>query len=58
MVESAHIAREATDTLSLWNLWLFFVPGYGIIWASMIWANRKRGKAIEDPELYQFHGKK
>jgi Putative protein-S-isoprenylcysteine methyltransferase len=44
--------------LGLWNLWLFFVVGYGIIWVSMIWANRKRGKSIEDPELYQFHGKK
>jgi Putative protein-S-isoprenylcysteine methyltransferase len=44
--------------LGLWNLWLFFVVGYGIIWASMIWANRKRGKSIEDPELYKFHGKK
>lgn len=44
--------------IHVWNLWFFFVPGYGIIWASMIWANRKRGKPIEDPELYKFHGKK
>ena len=44
--------------IGVWNLWLFFVPGYGIIWASMIWVNRKRGKPIEDPELYKFHGKK
>ena len=44
--------------LGLWNLWLSFVLGYGIIWALMIWANRKRGKSIEDHELYKFHGKK
>ena len=45
--------------LELYNLWLFFVPGYGAIWASMIWASRKRGKPIEDPEFYQMaDGKK
>ena len=44
--------------LGLYNLWLFFVPGYGIIWAFMIWSDRKRGKPIEDRELYNFHGKK
>lgn len=44
--------------LNIWNLWVFFVLGYGIIWASMILASRKRGKPIEDPELYKFHGKK
>ncbi len=35
----------------IWNLWVFFVPGYGAIWAAMLWANRKRGKPIEDPEF-------
>ena len=40
--------------LGLWNLWLLFVPGYGITWALMIWADRKRGKPIEDRELYQM----
>ena len=44
--------------VGIYNLWLFFVLGYGVIWASMGWANRKRGKPIEDPELYKFHGKK
>jgi len=44
--------------IGVWNLWLFFVLGYGVIWASMGWANRKREKPIEDPELYKFHGKK
>ncbi|MDO9575467.1 MAG: hypothetical protein Q7J55_02955 [bacterium] len=42
----------------IWNLWLFFVLAYGIIWALMILANRKRGKAIEDPEFYQISGGK
>ena len=44
--------------VEFWNLWLFFVLGYGTIWFSMILANRRRGKPIEDPELYKFHGKK
>lgn len=44
--------------IGIWNLWLFFVPGYGIIWASMILADRKRGKPIEDPEFYQISGGK
>ena len=44
--------------LGLYNLWLFFIPGYGIIWALMIWSDRKRGRPIEDRELYNFHGKK
>ena len=38
---------------TIWNLWVFFVPGYGVIWAAMIRANRKRGKPIEDPEFYK-----
>lgn len=41
-----------------YNIWLFFVIGYGIIWASMIWAGKKRGKPIEDPELYKRPGVK
>ena len=40
--------------LGLWNLWLFFIPGYGLIWALMIWANRKRGKPIEDTDFYKM----
>lgn len=44
--------------IGIWNLWLFFVLGYSIVWASMIWANRKRGKPIEDPEFYQMTGGK
>ncbi|MCK4255840.1 isoprenylcysteine carboxylmethyltransferase family protein [candidate division WOR-3 bacterium] len=44
--------------LGIWNIWLFFVLGYGIIWASMIWADRKREKPIEDPEFYQMPGGK
>ena len=44
--------------LGLYNLWLFFVPGFGIMWVLMTLADRKRGKPIEDRELYNFHGKK
>ena len=44
--------------VGFFNLWLFFVLGYGIIWASMAWADKKRGKPIEDPEIYALQGKK
>jgi len=44
--------------LGFYNLWFLFVLGYGIILASMAWANQKRGKPIEDPEVYELHGKK
>ena len=44
--------------VGFYNLWLLFVLGYGIIWVSMAWANRKRGKSIEDPEIYELKGKK
>ena len=44
--------------IGILNLWLFFVPKYGIIWALMILANRKRGRPIEDPEFYQRPGGK
>ena len=44
--------------VGFFNLWIFSIPGYGIIWALMVWANKKRGKLIEDPELYTFCGKK
>lgn len=35
------------------HLWLYLVIGYAIIWAAMIWADRKRGQPIEDVGLYQ-----
>jgi len=35
------------------NLWLYLVIGYAIIWAAMIWADKKRGQPIEDVGLYQ-----
>ena len=44
--------------IGIWNLWLFFVLGYSIIWALMIWANRKRGEPIEDAEFYKMPGGK
>lgn len=44
--------------VGFYNLWLFLVLGYAIIWASMAWANRKRGKPFECPEIYELYGKK
>lgn len=41
--------------LHLFNLWLPFVAGYAVIWISMAYANRRRGKPIEDPEMYKLH---
>lgn len=35
------------------NLWIFYILGYGCIWAGMILADKKRGKRIEDPETYR-----
>lgn len=42
----------------LTNLWLFLIIGYGIIWAAMIFADRRRRKPIEAPELTDYSGKK
>jgi len=44
--------------LGIWNIWIFFIPGFGIIQLAAMWANRKRGDPIEDPEAYEAHGKK
>ncbi|QGY47584.1 DUF1295 domain-containing protein [Maribellus comscasis] len=41
-------------TISFFNLWFFVVMGYVIIWAYMPVVNKKRGKPIEDPELYNY----
>jgi protein-S-isoprenylcysteine O-methyltransferase Ste14 len=35
------------------HLWLYLVIGYAVIWAAMIWADKKRGQPIEDVGLYQ-----
>ncbi len=43
-------------SVGFFHLWFFFVVGYGIIWASMIWANKKRGAPIEDPAIYEQKG--
>ncbi len=42
----------------LCNLWIFACIGYALIWIGMIWANRKRGAPIEDPEIYSFSDRK
>ncbi|MFX1520365.1 MAG: methyltransferase family protein, partial [Promethearchaeota archaeon] len=40
--------------LGPYNLWIFLAVGYGLIWALMIYVNRKRGVIpIEDPEFYE-----
>lgn len=44
--------------LGVWNLWIFVVLGFGTIRVGMIWAERKRGQPIEDPEAYQIFGRK
>lgn len=44
--------------VGFWNLWLPFLLGHAVIWASMAWADRKRGKPIEDPEIYKLADKK
>jgi protein-S-isoprenylcysteine O-methyltransferase Ste14 len=44
--------------LGIWNLWIFFVLGFGSIRLGMVWAERKRGQPIEDPEAYQIYGKR
>ena len=44
--------------LGVWNLWIFVVLGFGTIRVGMIWAERKRGQPIEDPEAYQIYGKR
>ena len=38
--------------IGLFNVWLCMVAGYGIIWATMVWVDKKRGVPIEDPALY------
>jgi protein-S-isoprenylcysteine O-methyltransferase Ste14 len=40
------------------HLWLYLVIGYAVIWAAMIWADKKRGQPIEDVGLYQRIDKK
>ena len=45
-------------SFSFFNLWLFVVIGYAIIWAYMPIINKKRGKPIEDPELYNHASKR
>ncbi len=33
------------------NLWLFYIAGYAITYPLWLWADRKRRKPFEDPEL-------
>jgi protein-S-isoprenylcysteine O-methyltransferase Ste14 len=52
------VKSKREKMLGVWNLWIFFVLGFGTIRLGMIWAERKRGQPIEDPEAYQIYGKK
>jgi protein-S-isoprenylcysteine O-methyltransferase Ste14 len=52
------VKSERERMLGVWNLWIFFVLGFGTIRLGMIWAERKRGQPIEDPEAYRIYGKK
>ncbi|MFH0736517.1 MAG: methyltransferase [bacterium] len=44
--------------IGIYNLWILFVPAYGIIWLTMIKINKKRGIPIEDPKLVGLYGKR
>ena len=33
------------------NLWLFYIGGYAIVYPLRLWAEKKRGSPFEDPEL-------
>jgi len=37
--------------LGIFNLWMFYVGGYAIVYPLRIWAEKKRGMPFEDPEL-------
>lgn len=43
--------------ISIFNLWLYLIAGYVVIWGCMALVNNKRGKPIEDPELYNHINK-
>jgi len=36
---------------SIFNLWLFYIGGYAIVYPLRLWAEKKRGSPFEDPEL-------
>ncbi|MBN1533323.1 MAG: isoprenylcysteine carboxylmethyltransferase family protein [Spirochaetes bacterium] len=40
------------------NVWLFMVAGYGCIWITMLLVDRRRGRPIEDPALYEHVNRK
>jgi protein-S-isoprenylcysteine O-methyltransferase Ste14 len=37
--------------VGIFNLWLFYVGGYAIVYPLRLWAEKKRGMPFEDPEL-------
>ncbi|MFX1483620.1 MAG: methyltransferase family protein [Promethearchaeota archaeon] len=37
--------------IGIFNLWLFYIGGYAIVYPLRLWAEKKRGSPFEDPEL-------
>ena len=37
--------------VGIFNLWIFYVGGYAIVYPLRLWAEKKRGMPFEDPEL-------
>jgi len=35
----------------IFNLWIFYIGGYAIVYPLRLWAEKKRGMPFEDPEL-------
>lgn len=44
-------------SISLYNLWLFYVIAYAVAYPMQIWANNKRGEPFDDPD-FLFRGNK
>jgi len=36
---------------SIFNLWIFYIGGYAIVYPLRLWAEKKRGMPFEEPEL-------
>jgi protein-S-isoprenylcysteine O-methyltransferase Ste14 len=37
--------------VGIFNLWMFYLGGYAIVYPLRLWAEKKRGSPFEDPEL-------
>jgi protein-S-isoprenylcysteine O-methyltransferase Ste14 len=43
--------RMRVILVGIFNLWLFYLGGYAIVYPLRLWAEKKRGSPFEDPEL-------